>query len=176
MRRALVPLDRMLAHQVDGIASACRFLRPRPRQPPRERHGPVQYPLLLLHAGKRRPLSRIAREILNFEEIERFVRIAVFARDLPSSASRAASRWCGAICRADPAPGGHPRHSRTWPSPPTASCCRNLPAALRSRIAPHQYPPGHARPRALPAHRAPRRPRQRIGRTEAAAAWATASS
>ena len=53
-----------------------RFFRPRARQPAHQRHGPLQHPLLLLHAGDRRAVRRRASEILDFEEIERFVRIA----------------------------------------------------------------------------------------------------
>ena len=38
-------------------------------------------------------------EILSFEEIERFVRVAVRLGDHASCASPAASRWCARICR-----------------------------------------------------------------------------
>ncbi len=59
-----------------GRCTTHRFLRPRARQSAHQRHRPLQHPLLLLHAGDGRAVRASAREILDFEEIERFVRIA----------------------------------------------------------------------------------------------------
>ena len=50
MARARLPIDRMLAMSMTPLS---RHLRPSPRQSPDQRHRPLQYPLLLLHA--RRP-------------------------------------------------------------------------------------------------------------------------
>ena len=52
-------MARALAHRADagrevnGHDATHRYIRPRSRQPAAERHGPLQYPLLLLHAGRR---------------------------------------------------------------------------------------------------------------------------
>ena len=48
----------------------------RAAESPDQRHGSLQYPLLLLHAA-REGAFQPRREILTFEEIERFVRVVV---------------------------------------------------------------------------------------------------
>jgi hypothetical protein len=63
-----------------------------------QRHRPLQHPLLLLHAREGRDFVPRSEEILSFEEIERFVRVAV-SLGVRKCASPAASRWCARICR-----------------------------------------------------------------------------
>jgi uncharacterized Fe-S cluster-containing radical SAM superfamily protein len=53
-----------------------RQIRPRSRQPAHQRDRPLQHPLLLLHAEEGVQFMD-RKEILSFEEIERFVRAAV---------------------------------------------------------------------------------------------------
>ena len=55
--------------------STRRLLRAGPQQPPDQRHRPLQHPLRLLHA-RVGPSSSSRKDLLSFEEIERFVRVA----------------------------------------------------------------------------------------------------
>ena len=84
--------------EVDGLAAADRFLRTRSRQPAGERHGPLQYPLLLLHAGNRRAV-RAAR-----------ARSWISKRSSASCASPPA--WASPSCAS---PGGEPLVRRDLP-------------------------------------------------------------
>ena len=104
-------------------------------------------------------------EILDFEEIERFVRVAVALGITQAARHRRRTAGAPRSARTDPPPGRHPRHSRTSRSPPTACCCEEFAAAaLRCRPAAPQRPSRHARPRALPADHAARRSAHRCWR------------
>ena len=103
-------------------------------------------------------------ELLTFEEIAHFVRVAaplgidkvrltggepLMRRDLPRLVRMLV---------------GHSRRPRRWPDHQRPAPRRAGPGALRRRPAPHQRQPRHARPRPLPRGRPPRRPGARAGR------------
>ncbi len=100
MRRARVPIERMLAYasSVAMARSADRYLRPPARQPAHQRHRPLQHPLLLLHAGGRRAVRPPRGDpVVRGDRAVRARRGARWAS--ARSASPAASRCCGATCR-----------------------------------------------------------------------------
>ena len=47
----------------DHLRTARRFLRPRAHEPADQRHGPLQHPLLLLHAARGRPVQAAPRTV-----------------------------------------------------------------------------------------------------------------
>ncbi len=93
--------------------AAGRHLRPHARQPAHQRHGPLQHPLLLLHAGDGRAVRAARRACSSFEEIERFVRVAVQpGRSQDPSHRRRAAAPPG-TARPDRAARRHSRHRRS---------------------------------------------------------------
>ncbi len=91
-----------------------RFVRPRSRQPAHQRHRPLQYPLLLLHAGDGRAF-RAARRDSGFrgDRTLRAHRGVAGRHQVARHRRRAAgaARFAGA----DPAAGGHSGNPRSGP-------------------------------------------------------------
>ena len=113
MRRALVPLERMLADQVN-CSPECPLidkLRPRARQSAHQRHGSLQYPLLLLHAGRRRAVHGPRRD----PELRRdraLRRVAAAAGNHQTADHRRRAAGAARSAAADRTTGGDSRHSR----------------------------------------------------------------
>jgi len=75
----------------------CATPRAAARQPPRQHHGPLQHPLLLLHAGAGRRLRRAPRD----PELRRDRAVRAHARwdgNQQVCGSPEASRWCARTC------------------------------------------------------------------------------
>ena len=92
--------------------SADRRFRPRSRQSADQRHRPLQYPLLLLHAGRRRAVHGSPRRFSPFEEIERFVRVARTAGHHQTAAHRRRASAAPRSAPADRKAGRDSRHPR----------------------------------------------------------------
>ena len=100
-------------------------------------------------------------QILSFEEIERFVRIAVVAgRPQAAHHRRRAAGAQRSVATLVAKAGGDRGHRGSGADHQRRAAGRTGPGALRRRAAAHQRPSGHARSRALQADHPPRRSRQ----------------